>query len=180
MKHSDVELTRTVDIKEKDKLQSLLVKGGISYLEKWEKVPLLRRRDYYGAKEVCAIYVNENQKAQADKILNSLQQSGDSRKKIKNGRSPKQPKVKKHTKGQNRISPESEVNAEEWGEAEKIPNNSGSNDYIENYIVEHEFLRDAKLPPIRTRSMTIPKSGNAAPPSKKSDYDDDWDKEWDD
>ena len=56
-------------MKKKDEIVSRLVKARVSYLEKWEKVSLFKRRDYDGAREVCVIYVNDNQKEQAYEIL---------------------------------------------------------------------------------------------------------------
>ncbi len=66
---NEVELLRTTDMKKKDEIVSRLVKARVSYLEKWEKVSLFKRRDYDGAREVCVIYVNDNQKEQAYEIL---------------------------------------------------------------------------------------------------------------
>ncbi|MBO6112760.1 MAG: hypothetical protein J6P45_06905 [Lachnospiraceae bacterium] len=69
MVNNDYELFCTTNHKVKDQLVSRLVKGGISYLEKWEKIPFFKRRDYNGAKELCVIYVNGNQWEQALIIL---------------------------------------------------------------------------------------------------------------
>ncbi|MCR4891846.1 MAG: hypothetical protein K5989_06685 [Lachnospiraceae bacterium] len=65
----ETELTRTVDVEAKNALVSLLVKSRVSYLEKWEKISLFHRREYNGAKEICVIYVNENQRELAQEIL---------------------------------------------------------------------------------------------------------------
>ena len=72
MIHNEVELVRIVNMGEKDKLVSLLVREGISYLEKREKIPLLRRRDYNGQKELSIIYVNSNQREQAFELLDEF------------------------------------------------------------------------------------------------------------
>ncbi|MCR5526673.1 MAG: hypothetical protein K6F39_04735 [Lachnospiraceae bacterium] len=72
MDNHEVELTKIVNTEDKDKLISMLVKARISYLEKWERVSFFKRREYNGQKEVCVIYVNENQKEQADDIYNSF------------------------------------------------------------------------------------------------------------
>ena len=69
MDNNDIELFCTTEQKTKDEVVSLLVKGGISYLEKWEKISIFKRRDYGGAKELCVIYVNGNQKEKALDIL---------------------------------------------------------------------------------------------------------------
>ncbi|MBO6137630.1 MAG: hypothetical protein J6O71_03365 [Lachnospiraceae bacterium] len=69
MENNEYELYRTVSIREKEELQRRLVKARCSYLEKWKKLSIFRRRDFGGAKEVCVIYVNANQREQADAVL---------------------------------------------------------------------------------------------------------------
>ncbi|MCR5774361.1 MAG: hypothetical protein K6G42_04690 [Lachnospiraceae bacterium] len=75
MDNNDIELFSTTDLRAKDKVVSTLVKHRVSYLERWEKVPLLRRREYGGAKELCVIYVNGNQYGKAKKILDEFNAS---------------------------------------------------------------------------------------------------------
>ena len=77
--HNEVELYRTVDMDVKDRLVSRLVKARVSYLEKWEKVSVFRRKEYGGAKEVCVIYINENQKEQAQAVLEEFTGGGSER-----------------------------------------------------------------------------------------------------
>ena len=72
MDANDVELFSTTDIESKTKAVSVLVRNRISYLERWEKIPLLRRREYGGARELCVIYVNGNQYEKAKKILDEF------------------------------------------------------------------------------------------------------------
>ncbi|SKB46595.1 hypothetical protein SAMN06296386_10189 [Lachnospiraceae bacterium] len=74
MVNNEVELTRTVDTAEKGRLISMLVRNRVSYLEKWTKVSIFHRKEYNGAKEVCVIYVNDNQKEQAFAILEDFKQ----------------------------------------------------------------------------------------------------------
>ncbi len=69
MINNEVELTRTTDQKLKSRIVSLLVKDGISYLEKYEKIPFFKRHEFGGQKEICVVMVNENQKEQAFEIL---------------------------------------------------------------------------------------------------------------
>ena len=71
---NDVELFSTTDIESKTKAVSILVRNRISYLERWEKIPLLKRREYSGAKQLCVIYVNGNQYDKAKKILDEFNQ----------------------------------------------------------------------------------------------------------
>lgn len=73
---NEVELYRTVDMEAKDRLISRLVKARVSYLEKWEKVSLFRRKEYGGAREICVIYINENQKDQAFSVLDEFTGKG--------------------------------------------------------------------------------------------------------
>ncbi len=72
MESNDIELFSTVDIAAKTKVVSLLVRNRISYLERWEKIPFFKRRDYRGAKELCVIYVNGNQYDKAKSILDDF------------------------------------------------------------------------------------------------------------
>ena len=72
MESNDVELFSTTDVAAKSKVVSILVRNRISYLERWEKIPFLKRRDYRGAKELCIIYVNGNQYDKAKKILDEF------------------------------------------------------------------------------------------------------------
>ncbi len=73
MVNNEVEIIKTVDTEKKDALVRRLVNAGISYLEKWEKVPFFKRREYNGSKEACVIIVNENQRERAQQILEELE-----------------------------------------------------------------------------------------------------------
>ncbi len=73
MVNHEIKLIKTVDIKKKELLVRRLVNAGISYLEKWEKVPFFKRREFDGAKEACVIYINENQSEKAQQILSEVE-----------------------------------------------------------------------------------------------------------
>ncbi len=73
MVNNEIEILKTVDIDKKDAFVRRLVNAGISYLEKWEKVPFFKRREYNGAKEVCVIMINDNQKERAGEILGEVE-----------------------------------------------------------------------------------------------------------
>ncbi len=75
MENNDIELFCTTNVRTKEELVSRLVNGRISYLEKWEKIPFFRRREYNGAKELCVIYVNGNQWDAATGILQEYKES---------------------------------------------------------------------------------------------------------
>jgi len=69
MVNNEKEILRTTDIDKKSRLVKRLVNSGISYLEKWEKVPFFSRKKYDGAKEICVIMVNDHQMEKAMEIL---------------------------------------------------------------------------------------------------------------
>ncbi len=75
MINNEVELTRTVNPEEKNRLVSMLVKAGVSYLEKWERIPFFKRGEYHGAKEICVIFINNNQGEQAREVLERFRTS---------------------------------------------------------------------------------------------------------
>ncbi len=72
MVNNEIELMRTTDAQIKKKVVSLLVRSGISYLEKDEKIPFFKRKEYGGEKEICVIMINGNQKEKAVELLESM------------------------------------------------------------------------------------------------------------
>ncbi|MBQ7463726.1 MAG: hypothetical protein IJS86_02590 [Lachnospiraceae bacterium] len=74
MENNDRELFCTTNVRTKEGVVSRLVNGGISYLEKWERIPFFKRKEYNGAKELCVIYVNANQYDRAADILDLYRQ----------------------------------------------------------------------------------------------------------
>ena len=87
MENNEYELYRTVSIREKEELQRRLVKARCSYLEKWKKLSIFRRRDFGGAREVCVIYVNSNQREQANAVLEEFLNTRQTRKRRRRGSS---------------------------------------------------------------------------------------------
>ncbi len=87
MENNEYELYRTVSIREKEELQRRLVKARCSYLEKWKKLSIFKRRDFGGAKEVCVIYVNSNQREQADAVLEEFLNMRETRRRRRRGSS---------------------------------------------------------------------------------------------
>ncbi len=77
MVNNEIELIRTVDMEKKDALIRRLVNAGISYLEKWEKVPFFKRHEYNGSKEVCVVFINDYQKELAFSILEEVEGGGE-------------------------------------------------------------------------------------------------------
>lgn len=75
MDSNDIELFSTTDLEAKNKVVSALVRHRVSYLERWEKISIFRRREYGGAKELCVIYVNGNQYKKARRILDEFNEA---------------------------------------------------------------------------------------------------------
>ena len=75
MNSNDIELFSTTDLEAKNKVVSALVRHRVSYLERWEKISIFRRREYGGAKELCVIYVNGNQYKKARRILDEFNEA---------------------------------------------------------------------------------------------------------
>ena len=75
MVNNEKEVLRTTDIDKKNRFVKRLVNSGISYLEKWEKVPFFSRKKYDGAKEICVIMINDHQIEKANEILYEVNNS---------------------------------------------------------------------------------------------------------
>ena len=87
MVNNEKEVLRTTDTEKKNRFVKRLVNSGISYLEKWEKIPFFSRKKYDGAKEICVIMINEHQMEKAMNILyevnNESMDTGAGKNKIK-------------------------------------------------------------------------------------------------
>lgn len=70
----EVEVFKTANEKIKKLVESRLVAERVSYLERWEKVPLFKRKNYDGAKEVCVILCDKYQKEEAIRIIEEITQ----------------------------------------------------------------------------------------------------------
>lgn len=70
--NTDIELCSVTDIKSKEKIMYALMKAGVPYAEKWEKVPLIKRRRYNGAKEVCIVITHRAKVDLAKEVIESL------------------------------------------------------------------------------------------------------------
>lgn len=119
MNSNDIELFSTTDFKAKDKVVSILVRHRVSYLERWEKVPLLKRREYGGAKELCVIYVNGNQYGKAKKILDEFNATYADAKRAKRKR--RRAQDDDGTNGMNESSEYAEQDASEQTSADYVP-----------------------------------------------------------
>ena len=55
---NDILFCSTTDAAQARKFVNGLEKQEISYLQRWEEIPMFRRRKYGNAKEICNIYLN--------------------------------------------------------------------------------------------------------------------------
>ena len=69
---TDVELCRVTDIKAKEKVMYALMKSGVPYAEEWEKIPLVRRKKFHGANEVCIVITHKAKQDLAKRVIAQL------------------------------------------------------------------------------------------------------------
>lgn len=69
---TDIELCKITDAGAKQKIMYALMKAGIPYAEEWEKIPLVKRKKYNGAKEICSIITHKAMEEQAISIIMAL------------------------------------------------------------------------------------------------------------
>jgi hypothetical protein len=69
---TDIQLCSVTDVKAKEKLMNALMKAGVPYAEKWEKVSLRKRKQYNRAKEVCVIITHKAQADLARAVIESM------------------------------------------------------------------------------------------------------------
>lgn len=72
---TDIELCKVTDIKTKEKVMYALMQSGVPYAEEWEKVPLMKRRRYNGAKEVCVVITHKAKMDLAKSVIESLDEN---------------------------------------------------------------------------------------------------------
>ena len=69
---TDIQLCSVTDVKAKEKRMNALMKAGVPYAEKWEKVSLRKRKQYNRAKEVCVIITHKAQAELARAVIESM------------------------------------------------------------------------------------------------------------
>lgn len=69
---TDIELCRVTEVKSKEKVMYALMKSGVPYAEEWEKVPLVKRRKFHGAKEVCVVITHKAKMDLAKCVIENL------------------------------------------------------------------------------------------------------------
>ena len=70
--NTDVELCSITDVKAKEKIMYALMKAGVPYAEKWEKVPLIKRKQYHSAKEICIVITHKAKVNMAKEVIDTL------------------------------------------------------------------------------------------------------------
>lgn len=71
----DIEIFRTSSEEERKKFRKILLDKQVSFSERWEKIPLVKRVKYGGKKEICVIYINDYYKDQIDEIFEGMEQT---------------------------------------------------------------------------------------------------------
>lgn len=69
---TDTEVCRVTDLNIKEKVMYALMKAGVPYAEEWEKVSVMKRKRYNGAKEVCVIITHLGKAELAKKVIQDL------------------------------------------------------------------------------------------------------------
>lgn len=75
----DIALCAVADAQIKSKVMNAMIQKRIPYAEEWHKVPLLHRRRYEGAKEVCIIVTHHEQADEAKAQIKALDEAVSSR-----------------------------------------------------------------------------------------------------
>ncbi|MCM1257650.1 MAG: hypothetical protein NC307_07325 [Roseburia sp.] len=69
---TDTEVCRVADLNVKEKVMYALMKAGVPYAEEWEKVSVMKRKRYNGAKEICVIITHLGKAELAKKVIQDL------------------------------------------------------------------------------------------------------------
>ena len=69
---TDIELCSVTDVKTKEKLMNALVIAGVPYAERWEKVPLIKRKKYNGAREICIVITHKGKVELARTVIDGM------------------------------------------------------------------------------------------------------------
>lgn len=69
----DIEIFRTSSEEERKKLRKILLKEQMSFSERWEKIPLVKRPKHGGKKEMCVVYVSDFYKDRIDEICKQME-----------------------------------------------------------------------------------------------------------
>ena len=69
---NDILFCSTTDATKARNFVNGLERQAISYLQRWEEIPVFRRKKYGNAKEICDIYVNRGQVELAEQFYETL------------------------------------------------------------------------------------------------------------
>lgn len=75
----DIALCAVADAQIKSKVMNCLIQKRIPYAEEWHKVPLLQRRKFEGAKEVCVVVTHHEKADEAKAQIGELDEEVRSR-----------------------------------------------------------------------------------------------------
>ena len=75
----DIALCAVADAGIKSKVMDAMIQKRIPYAEEWHKVPLLQRKKYEGAKEVCIIVTHHEKADEAKAQIHALDDAVSSR-----------------------------------------------------------------------------------------------------
>lgn len=75
----DIALCAVADAGIKSKVMNAMIQKRIPYAEEWHKVPLLQRKKYEGAKEVCIIVTHHEKADEAKAQIHALDDAVSSR-----------------------------------------------------------------------------------------------------
>ena len=68
----DIALCAIADAGIKSKVMNMMIRKRIPYAEEWSKVPLLQRKRFEGAKEVCVVITHIEKAAEAKHQIEEL------------------------------------------------------------------------------------------------------------
>ncbi len=55
----DIEVFRTSDEEERKQFRKILMDRQLSFSERWERIPMIKRPKHGGKKEMCVIYISD-------------------------------------------------------------------------------------------------------------------------
>jgi len=68
----DVALCAVADAAVKSKVMNAMIQKCVPYAEEWHKVPMLQRKKYEGAREVCVVITHKEKTEEAKSLIESL------------------------------------------------------------------------------------------------------------
>ncbi len=75
----DIALCAIADAGVRSKVMNAMIQKSLPYAEEWHKVPLLRRKKYEGARQVCVIITHREHIQEAGTLIQALDDTVKSR-----------------------------------------------------------------------------------------------------